>query len=271
LDPLVPDKGPFLYALEWACRLRLPLHALIGPDRDACKEGTPPTAADRVSACTRVAAQRGVLWETTRWESDAVDRIPHVVGPADLFVASSALPETEKRHLFRYGLRHSKAAVLLCPSNWNTLSRVLVLHDDRPYQESFLASAIALCRRWQAKPIILTVARSERRASLRQHFLEEILAHSGTDCDFDMLVGADVGVAVAQVMRWRQCPLVMMERQGAPPWWRWWQSETAERFLGLANDCSLLALPGSNVLVSAAGTRDKAPASQASFYIPTIR
>jgi hypothetical protein len=130
------------------------------------------------------------------------------------------------------------------------LARVLILHEDQPHQEGFLASAIALCTRFQARPIILTVARSERRALLRQHFLQEVLADSATECDFDMLVGAEVRLAVTQVARWRRCHLIMVERHAAPPWWRWWQSDTAEKLLGLGNDFSYLALPGSNVLVT---------------------
>jgi nucleotide-binding universal stress UspA family protein len=268
MDHLLPARGAFSYALEWASQLHLPLHAIVLPGNYPGQEETQGTVADRVSACTAAAAQRGVVWESSRWESGAVNRIAHMIGPADLFVVGSATPETEKMHLFRYGLRHSESAVLICPGDWASLHRVLVLHEDRPHQESFLASALDLCRRWQAKPIILTVARSERRANVRQHFLQELLNHSGIDCEFDLLVGAEVRMAVARVMRWRQCQLIMMERQAAPPWWRWWQSDTAEKFLRLAKDCSLLALPGVNVLVASGGQAHKRPTSQDPINIP---
>jgi hypothetical protein len=181
------------------------------------------------------------------------------------------MPTAEKRHLFRHGLRNVDAAVLVCPDHWTELSRVLVLHEDRPHQESFLASALDLCRHFQARPIILTVARSERRASLRQHFLQEVLADSGTECEFDMMVGGEVRLAVARIARWRRCPLVMMERQTAPPWWRWWQGGTAEDLLGLPNGFAFLALPGINVLVNAPAAGGKRLAAKEPFPIAVIR
>jgi hypothetical protein len=67
------------------------------------------------------------------------------------------------------------------------------------------------------------------------------------NCDYDMMIGAEIRTAVAQVARWRRCQAIFIERQAAVPWWRWWQSDRVEKLLGLGDTFSFLAFPGVGV------------------------
>jgi K+-sensing histidine kinase KdpD len=120
---------------------------------------------------------------------------------------------------------------------------VLVVQEHHDPASSFLGAAAELCRSLQARPVVLTVARTESEAERRQVLAEEAFAARRLHADFDFVVGLDVRTAVASVARWRRCSHVFMERQHAPSWWPWRRGDTITQLLGLTGSLTLLALP----------------------------
>jgi hypothetical protein len=100
-----------------------------------------------------------------------------------------------------------------------------------------------VCLAVRAAPVVLTVARSEREGQLRQQVAREALAGRGLGADFDLLVGSEIRAVVLHVARWRACPLVILERQGCPSWWRWLRGGTTEWFLNRTEAQAFLAIP----------------------------
>jgi hypothetical protein len=275
LDRPDPARGAFAHALDWACQLKLPLHGIIfqatkgetaqGPGDQKALQGAaaphqPLTGVanpEGMAACA-ACGQRGVPWETGSLE----DRL---FEPGTLVMLGSALPEAQRKVFLSQKLRDSGVAVLLCPDIARPCTRVLLLNDDSATREGFLTTGVALCRDLGAWPVVLTVARSERRARQRQQAAQEVLAGSGLGCDFDLIIGAEIRVAVGQVARWRRCQVIAMEHRSDPPWWRWWHGETAEKLMGLADTFALLTIPGAGALDPTPNPRRTPPASRDVF------
>ncbi|HEV3257939.1 MAG TPA: hypothetical protein VG013_13720 [Gemmataceae bacterium] len=202
-------------------------------------------AAER--ACAGACSRLHVRWELSDWHDHLVSSVTEMVQPADLFVFGQALAPAQKKDLLRQAVDSGAAAILICPDNWQALHRVLVLDQGSQANERFLAAAAQLCRCFQAKAVVLTVADSERTARLRQGAAREMLAGCGLDADFDLVVGAEVGDAVANVARWRRCQLVVMERHNSQAWRRWPGHPRTETLIDLTQDLTFLALPESGV------------------------
>jgi K+-sensing histidine kinase KdpD len=111
--------------------------------------------------------------------------------------------------------------------------RVLVLDQDGD-GERFLADAVQLCHERGATPIVLSVAVSERAARNRQARARAALGAAGLPAEFDLLASLNTQSAVAQVARWRRCPVVLVGRPTAAPWWRRWWRGARDRADGLA-------------------------------------
>jgi hypothetical protein len=216
-----------------------------------------------MAACAAACGQRGVPWETGSLEDPLFE-------PGTLLMLGSALPEAQRKVFLSQKLRDSGVAVLLCPDIARPCTRVLLLNDDSASQEGFLAAGVALCRELGARPVVLTVARSERLARQRQQAAQEALAGSGLGCDFDLIIGAEIRAAVGQVARWRRCQAIVVERRSAPPWWRWWRGGTADKLMGLADIFALLIIPGAGMLDSTPNPRRAPPASREVIPTPTF-
>jgi hypothetical protein len=121
---------------------------------------------------------------------------------------------------------------------------VLLLNQGLDPANSFLTSAAQVCRAFQVTPVVLTVARSEKEARLRQRFAEETFAAQKLPGDFDFVVGCDVRVAVSLEARCRRCSHVFVEKHNAPPWWRWLRGDVMQRLLGLSESFAFLTLSG---------------------------
>jgi hypothetical protein len=237
LDALAPERGAFAQALEWAGRFRLPVHALVRPGGGSAESQGDAAVMER---CARACRSRAITWASCfRNETGA---LPPAWG--DLVIVGAGHPAAEKRNWLRRSLRDRAPAVLFCRDDCQPWSRLLVVHDDCRHGSTFLAAAVEICRRFQATPVILTVARSERLAWSRQREAVTALADRGVSCDYDIMVGSEIRTAVAQAARWRRCQGIMVERGAAPPWWRWWQGDRVDRLVGLAERFSFLAFPG---------------------------
>ena len=119
-----------------------------------------------------------------------------------------------------------------------------------------LTTVIELCRCLRAKPVVLTVGRTEREGWRRQQPARAAFAEHGQSGNFDLLIGSEVAEAAIRVARWRQCQLVVMGRYGRHPpnppllrggwggWWRhWFGGSTTERLVGLGDSLAVLTIP----------------------------
>jgi hypothetical protein len=258
LDDLAPERGAFAHALEWAAHLGLPLEGIAstlrmgggrmlnhpGEEGRRASDATPSAvSADKLVACATACVRKGVSWDTSLWQGGLAGS-DQFLRPVELCVFGDALPPPLKEQLLRRSLRSPDTSVLVCPRSWQPVSRVLVLHEHRDPNNGFLDAAAAVCHAFQIAPVVLTVARSEREARLRQRFAEERFGTCRQLADFDFVVGCDLRTAVAWVARWRRCSHVFVERGSAPPWWRWLRGDTLQRLFGLSDALTFLALPG---------------------------
>jgi hypothetical protein len=158
-------------------------------------------------------------------------------------------------------------SLLACPEEWQPLSRLLVLHEDGDADGGFLRSAIRLGIALQGRPIVLTVARTERGASRRGWHMREALTHDGLDCDFDQLAGVGVGPAALHVACWRQCQVVVVKRRRGR-WWRpWRRGDSLAQLAASPSSLALLALPEQGLPLPTQHLGE--PAALAAGYSPT--
>jgi K+-sensing histidine kinase KdpD len=141
------------------------------------------------------------------------------------------------------------------------LTRILLLNETKRRQVGYLRAAADLCRRLEVKPVVLTIARSERQAHLQEQDAREALTGHGLSCDFDFVVGSEVKAAVAGVARWRRCQLVIMDRANVAPWWRWLRGSTWERLIDLEEPLAFLSLSAEGASASSAGAVGTEPLS----------
>lgn len=201
------------------------------------------TILERVNACVAACQRNGVVWESN-WQALSQHAMQQFLRPPDLCVFSDAVPQPLRNELLRQSLRSFQTPVLVCPSSWEPVARVLVLQQQREFSPAFLKSCMALCHGLRVRPVVLTVARSEREALYRQHLAEQELAAGGLLADFDFIVGSDVRTAVTSEARWRRCSHVFMERTSAPSWWRRLRGENVEHLLDGSGSLAFLAVPG---------------------------
>jgi hypothetical protein len=204
---------------------------------------TPEMKDKLVQACAEACARVKVPWKLCREPCHTAFQARQFVEPADLFVFSRVLPSAHKKDLLRQMIQEPKPAVLVCPATYSPLSRLLLLYQGRHLDEPFLAGAGELCRRFQITPVVLTVARSERKARLLQLSARKVLADYSLSGDFDFVVGSEIRSAVASVARWRRCQLVVLGPDDTTPWWRWLRGSTIDQLLGLPDPLAFLTLP----------------------------
>jgi K+-sensing histidine kinase KdpD len=133
--------------------------------------------------------------------------------------------------------------VLFCADAWESLARVLLVDQGDHGNERFLRTAVELCRRLEAAPLVLTVARSERAARARQQIVQATLADCNREAGLDYITGYETRVAIAHVARWRRCQLVVLEQRASAPWWRWLRDTSTDWLAELAESLTFLALP----------------------------
>ncbi len=189
-------------------------------------------------------ARANVRWQMSFWDG-SVTGLRELARPTDLLALGQTLQPLLKKELLRAARRPGFPPMLVCSPTAPRASRALVVDQGGSDGRSFLTGAVGLCRRLQAHPIVLTVARSERAARSRQQVVRDVVAAGGLDADFDFLVGADVCTAVTQVAHWRRCPLVILERRGRTPWWR--RTPGTSALAAGAEPFSVLTLPETGV------------------------
>jgi len=257
LDKLAPQCGAFAHALEWAARLRLPLRAFAPaqPFRDA--EPADGAAGDKLRVCEAACSERGVPWGVYLWRSSQDLGIKCFLLRGELYVFGDTLSAGVKQDLMTQSLYNAGAPLLVCPHIWRPVSRVLVVQQQRGLGSAFLDAVAQICRHFDATPIVLTVARTEREAQERQYLAEDTFAAHHLAADFDFLVGYDLATAVTRVAQWRRCSHVFLERPETTSWWQRFSGDPLKQLVGLTDSLTLLALPGSGV-VAVDGTQEQA-------------
>jgi hypothetical protein len=221
-----------------------------------CIQGNPGAEAigfgrtaedEEVQACAEACSRANVAWEGAVLDGTRGVVLPATVTREDLLVFDQRLSAVQKQDLFRQARRNDGPAILLCPTAWLPLTRALVVDQRDTFREGYLRWAVGYCRGLGTDPIVLTIARTERTARLRQAVARETLAEAGLTADFDFLVGAETRMAVARIARWRRCQLVILQRQDSPPWWRWLRDTYSEWMTNWTETLSFLSLPGPGV------------------------
>lgn len=252
-DGSLPTQSMLDHALEWASRLRVPLHAgckgtlagqAIVSSRDNPTGSVPSETGyallrDYAERCERL----GIGWsmESSVWEnSDQGSRSStlHLFGTQN-GGGLKLLPVPSSSEIKRL----SGAPIMLCPPIWKPLSRVLLLNTSWKPSEEFFALASQVCKAFQVSPVVLTLARTERRARLRQQIAQQIYSHHFLPADFDFVVGRELPDAVASVANWRRCSLVLAEQQHEGSWWYWRGPGDPSELIRLARTLSVLVVP----------------------------
>jgi hypothetical protein len=247
LDALAPERGAFAHASEWAARLGVPLHGVIGP--------APPRTADTASvktiaACDAACVRRGISWDTEHL-AESTRQATGFFKETELAAFSAALPSTEREQLLSESESQEGSAVMVCSTACNAHARALILQQGS--EIAFLERVVPFCRVLAAPPIVLTHARSERLASERQELAREIFYRHALDAEFDLIAGCELQTAVGWVTHARGCSSVIVERECLPSWRRWFRGDTARRLLALADRLTIIALPGSSILEKQTG------------------
>jgi hypothetical protein len=238
LDALAPQGGAFAHALEWAARLRLPLQSFAPADLLAGA-----LAGERLRSCEAACGRHGIPWGVYLWREPDEAATERFFRGVQLCVFGAARPGTVPQDLLSRSLYNAGVPVLVCPELWQPLSRVLVVQQHPGAGSGFLHAAAEVCRAFAIRPVVLTVARSERDAQRRQHLAEDRLAAQRLAADFDYLVGCDLATAVTRVAQWRRCSHVFLERPDAAGWWHRLWGDPLRQLHGLAGSLTLLALP----------------------------
>jgi hypothetical protein len=252
LDESAPDKGAFARAVDWAARLHVPLHAVAAP---VAPDAADPLSPQMLEACRAACVRKGVYRETEFL-------LPTPVGQGGFFregelsAFGANLPFAMRDQLLRESLARPKASVMVCSTVCPQVSRGLVLHQARGDGVKFLLRIVRLCRALAMSPVVLTVARSERRAADGQKLAREVFLSNRLDADFDLIAGCDVRTAVARAAHARGCSTVFLDRPDTPPWRRWLRGDTVGRLLPLADQMTLVMLPAED--------RDAAPSGPGS-------
>jgi nucleotide-binding universal stress UspA family protein len=254
LDAFAPERGAFAHALDWAEHLGLPLRAIAahcqhhdfsraGGDAVVECDGIEGDAAPIVRACAKTCDRSGVPLDALTWRGPVTTGVQTLLEPAELCVFGKTLPTRLKGALLRESLQMPWASALVCPTAWQPVSRILVLYQHADPAPAYLDAVATVCHRFDSRPIVLAVARSEAEARWRLRSAAGALAIRGLAADFDTVVGGDVRSAVASVAKWRRCSHVVVAKRHATGWWRWLRGDPIEQLLDLSDQLTFLALP----------------------------
>lgn len=232
VDRLAPEQGAFAFAIDWARRLQGELQLLVMRPEDDSK----------ARACAEVCQQNGSICEL-RAADRRIEGNPARTDTGTLFLIGHCLTMPQKAMVLQHVLPQLRSGVLVCPDQWQPVTRVLLIHQECDGDQVMLARGVRLCVRLGARPIVLTVARSERFARQLQEAARKCLNNAGLFADFDYLVGAEIRHEALSVARWRRCQLVVLPRPKTSLWQRWTRGNALKRMMESRNSFGVLTLP----------------------------
>jgi hypothetical protein len=235
LDHSASEYGAPSLALDWARRLRL---SIMGITLAAESE---EIGRQFQRLCTRF----GLACDLDPCKEDVAGELLTIARPGDVLIAGQALSHAQKKEVLGVASGRGGPALLFCPTNCEKPSRALLLNHTDDIQQSFLASAAAICHSLSLVPILLTVAGSRRAAGARQRAAQKMLDDLGIHADCDFIIGWEIRDALASVARWRACQLGIVPQVDAAPWWRRFSGSFSDWRTELTESLSLLTLPTS--------------------------
>jgi hypothetical protein len=243
LDDFSNGEGALLEAMDWACRLGLPLRVIAR----SARVGGPAPVVERISAWGAACAQRGIAMETLFWAEEEMgfDQLSRS-GSLCVFEDVAADPVRDK--LLARSTRDPEVPVLVAARVHRPMNRVLVVCHDHQANPTFLESAARLCRALNVPPLILTVASSDRQARRGQSFAEDVCASLRLQADFDSVAGLDYRSAAKRVAAWRHCSHVIVERPRCASLWQRLGGDAFSELRSLSGSLAVLGLPGSVTL-----------------------
>jgi len=257
LDELSVGDGAFLQALDWACRLGLPLRVVATTagngliQRDSAhdsdlgdRERAP--LLEKIKTWGIACSRRGIAMETIFWQGKTEVGIEQFLRPGGLCVFEEERSDPLREKLLAGSLANGKVLLLLTPPNSLPMKRVLILYHHQNPSAFFMESAARLCQLLGVQPLILTMASSEQEALLKQSFAEGVCSSLRLQADFDSVVAFDLRSAVDRVAAWRNCSHVFFERPRNILTISLWQRLRGDIFTelrSLSNSLTLLALP----------------------------
>jgi nucleotide-binding universal stress UspA family protein len=254
LDAFSPDHGAFAHALDWAEHLGLPLRAIAaqcqhhvfsraGADCVVECNGIEGDVEPVIRACAATCDRSGVPLDALTWRGPMDTGVQSLLEPAELCVFGKALPAQLEGALLRESLQMPWTSALICPTAWQPVSRILVLYQHADPAPAYLDAVATVCHRFDSRPVVLAVARTDAESRWRLRAAQGALALRGLAADFDTIVGGDIRSSVASVAKWRRCTHVVVAKRHATGWWRWLRGDPLEQLLDLSDQLTFLALP----------------------------
>jgi K+-sensing histidine kinase KdpD len=120
---------------------------------------------------------------------------------------------------------------------------MLLVHEHNQSDDTFIQSAIQLCHALGARPIVLTIARSERDAIIRGRALQKSLAAQGLSSEFDQFVGPGPAPAVLRIAAWRRCQVIVLRQPAQRGWWPWGRADLVNQLTAERSSVAFLVLP----------------------------
>jgi hypothetical protein len=256
LEEWAPDFVAFLNALEWAVRLRVPLHAvrvaggngngdLSRFEWPAKKEETWPLLRlpDLTGGCTPETLPE--ICRLNHVELTIVDEMgTHSDG--GLNVIGAFLPEALRAGLLQRGTE-GRSASLLCASEWSPLERPMLVNNALVgCNPQFLHRASEICGLLRATPVVLTIAPTESDARRNQTLAKGIMAEEGLIAQFDYAAYCDLYAVIEMEANCRRCRHVFAPSELASPRRRLMRNGRALPSLDRSGSLSFLLLGTEN-------------------------
>jgi hypothetical protein len=233
VDEHAPLQGAFGRALDWAMRLSLPL-AAVSPPWMSSESGL-------LRSCEQLCRKHRIPWQLLDQDAAGSGRWDQLLGRGDLCIMGRLSTTPSKKELPRRFFPRNAGGVLVCASSGSLLRKALMVFAGLPGSSSFLRRAVVLCRQLDCRPVVLTLAGSQRAASANEKAAREQLGELKAFCDFDLLVGA--GNHPMDVARWRGCELIIHEQDEPTSWWSWLRGTRLQRLLDAPAGVDQLLLP----------------------------
>jgi hypothetical protein len=234
-----PEATVLDQALRWAGRFHIPIEVVLADPSSSGDGHDGALVRSFVEKCDRQHLP------CVLHQAQAVGPVaPELLGsPDDLLVFGPSLRSFLDPAVHDRRLCDLAPATLQCTGERKNLSHVLILDEGRRFTHAFLCGLVELCQSLEASPVVLTLAASEAAGQRRQERLQAEAAAVGLRAQFDVFVGHDPCAAVARVARWRHCGVVVRQRRGPSPWWKWLHRDALEGLTDLDNGPALLELP----------------------------
>jgi hypothetical protein len=256
----VSSEAAVTPAMDWACRLALPMRVVVSSRRfanpgvgrnnlaidSAPPDREPAPIIEKIKSWGLACVERGIIMETSFWVGEPEVGIGQFFRPGGLCVLEDNRSDPVRAKLLARSTRLPEVLLLLTPATYQPMTRVLILHDNNDPSGCFLETIGRLCQALDVQPLILTLASSERNAMLKQRFAEGVCSTLRLKADFDAVISFNLYSAVDRVATWRNCSHVFFRRPKPAmtvPLWQRARGDSLSELRRVRESLTLLALP----------------------------